>query len=86
VATFFAYLEANAEEYWQAPSLRLDVGEAAGDKATDDDIPFGDPAEEDEASNEEQDSEFEYDYEYDLTSCSARRTTRWSTATAPTTA
>lgn len=57
VASFFAYLEANAEEYWQAPSLRLAGAPApAGDFP--DDIPFGEPGDDD-------DDEFEYDYEYD---------------------
>lgn len=42
VAKFFAYLEANAEEYWQSPELTMD-GSAAAGRMTDDDIPFGDP-------------------------------------------
>ncbi len=60
VAMFFAYLEANAEEYWQAPTLRLAGTPAAGD---DDDIPFGDPDDDDD--EDEDDDEFDYDYEYD---------------------
>jgi hypothetical protein len=53
VASFFAYLEANAEEFWQAPTLRLSGNPVAGEQ---DDIPFGDPSEDDDE---------EYDYEYD---------------------
>lgn len=55
VASFFAYLEANAEEYWQAPTLRLAGAPGNGG----DDIPFGDPG------DDEDDDEFDYDYDYD---------------------
>jgi hypothetical protein len=58
LASFFAYLEANAEEYWQAPSLRLAGASAAGGDDLDD-IPFGEPGEDDD------EDEFEYDYDYD---------------------
>jgi hypothetical protein len=56
LAAFFAYLEANAEEYWQAPTLRLS---GATVPSGDDDIPFGEPGDDDD------ESDFEYDYEYD---------------------
>jgi hypothetical protein len=59
VAHFFAYLEANAEEWWQAPTLRL----SDGSSVIDDDIPFGDS--EMEESEIDDDEAFEYDYEYD---------------------
>ena len=59
VAAFFAYLEANAEEFWQSPSFLFGGVPVEGD----DDIPFGDPnAEDDEL---DADDEFEYEYEYD---------------------
>lgn len=55
VAMFFAYLEANAEEYWQAPTLQL-AGAQVANTGGDDDIPFGEPGDDDES---------DYDYEYD---------------------
>jgi hypothetical protein len=61
VVTFFAYLEANAEEYWQAPSLNLEGG-GRSRPSIDDDIPFGDPSEDDD---DDFDDEADYDYEYD---------------------
>jgi hypothetical protein len=57
VAMFFAYLEANAEEYWQAPTLHLAGNGAA---SSDDDIPFGDASDVDD-----DDDDFDYDYEFD---------------------
>jgi len=62
VATFFAYLEANAEEYWQAPTLRLEPGATRAGSAQDGDIPFGEPTDDDD---EDFDDEAEYEYEYD---------------------
>jgi hypothetical protein len=55
VAAFFAYLEANAEDYWATPTFRL-----GSDGGVDvDDIPFGDPLDDD-------DEDFDEDlYEYD---------------------
>ena len=55
VAKFFAYLEANAEEYWQPPELTTDGSSAAG-RVTEDDIPFGDP---------DDDAEDEYGEDFD---------------------
>lgn len=57
VATFFAYLEANAEEYWQAPTLQIGGGIYDGD----DDIPFGDAADDDEDFDDDADYEYEFD-------------------------
>ncbi|HYO23734.1 MAG TPA: hypothetical protein VEQ85_02180 [Lacipirellulaceae bacterium] len=54
VARFFAYLEANAEEFWQAPSLRLAGAPGGGEFG--DEIPFGEA---------DEDDEFEYEFEYD---------------------
>jgi hypothetical protein len=65
VATFFAYLEANAEEYWQAPTLNLEGARAGTHPTLDDDIPFGDPAADDEDDDFDDDSEFDYEYDYD---------------------
>jgi hypothetical protein len=64
VATFFAYLEANAEEYWQAPSLNLGPGAVVprADLA-DEDIPFGEPGDDDDDFDDEGD--FDYEYAYD---------------------
>lgn len=63
VATFFAYLEANAEEYWQAPSLFLGADAVAvREESSTDDIPFDD-ADDDEDDDFDGDSEFEYDYD-----------------------
>jgi hypothetical protein len=56
VAKFFAYLEANAEEYWRAPTLRL---ASLPGSESDDDIPFGDPDVDDD--DEQLDDEYEYD-------------------------
>lgn len=62
VAKFFDFLEANAEEYWQAPSLMLDgsVGELFDDL---DDVEYYDDEEEDDeaelAGDEEDDDENE---------------------------
>ena len=58
VAMFFGYLEANAEEYWQAPTLRL--AGVPRHAATDDDIPFGDAD-----GDDDEDDEYEYEYEYE---------------------
>jgi hypothetical protein len=60
VVTFFAYLEANAEEYWQAPTLQLEGGPRSR-PSIDDDIPFGDPNDDDDDFDDDAD----YDYEYD---------------------
>jgi len=62
VARFFAYLEANAEEWWQAPSLRLGDAGPLG-HALEDEIPYGDPSDDDASFGE--DDDFEYEYEYD---------------------
>ncbi|RIK72910.1 MAG: hypothetical protein DCC67_18545 [Planctomycetota bacterium] len=62
VATFFAYLEANAEEYWQAPSLHLGPGRPTP-PAAESDIPFGDP--DDDDFDDDADFDYEYDYEDD---------------------
>lgn len=66
VSGFFAYLEANAEEYWRAPGLWKNDDQGFDD----DDIPFDDPAGEGEASEDDyefddEDDEGEYEYEYD---------------------
>ena len=67
VALFFAYLEANAEEYWHAPKLWTHDG--AHDY---DDIPFGDPSSDGEEDDYEGlddedgiDDDEDYEYEYD---------------------
>jgi hypothetical protein len=65
VATFFAYLEANAEEYWQAPSLNLGNGARTARATVDDDIPFGDPSDADDDDDFDDESDFDYEYEYD---------------------
>jgi hypothetical protein len=65
VATFFAYLEANAEEYWQAPTLNLDEGGRPIRTAVDEDIPFGDPSDADDDDDFDDESDFDYEYEYD---------------------
>ncbi|MCC6494528.1 MAG: hypothetical protein IT424_16075 [Pirellulales bacterium] len=67
VATFFAYLEANAEEYWQAPALRLGPGRSAGSDPPDEENPFGDATDDvdDDDDDFDDDADFEYDYEYD---------------------
>jgi hypothetical protein len=57
VAQFFGYLEANAEEYWQAPSLRL-AGAPAMSGDFDEEIPFGD-------ADDDDDFDYEYDEEFD---------------------
>jgi hypothetical protein len=59
VATFFAYLEANAEEYWQAPSLQ--IGGLASSPLLDDDIPFGDAIDDDDDFDDDADYEYEFD-------------------------
>lgn len=59
VSTFFAYLEANAEEYWQAPSLQI----GGGVYDIDDDIPFGDG--EDDGDDFDDDADYEYDFDED---------------------
>ncbi len=64
VSTFFAYLEANAEEYWQAPSLNLGPGAVVSREAADDEIPFGDPSDADADDDDDFDDEGEFDYEY----------------------
>ncbi|BBO30535.1 hypothetical protein [Lacipirellula parvula] len=59
IAAFFGYLEANAEEYWQAPTLQIGGG-GVGSALLDDDIPFGDPADDDDF-----DDDADYEYEFD---------------------
>jgi hypothetical protein len=59
IATFFAYLEANAEEYWQSPTLGLGGFAGARREDADEEIPFGDP------DDDDFDDEADYDYEYD---------------------
>jgi hypothetical protein len=59
VAMFFAYLEANAEEYWQAPSLQL-AGAQVASGSPDDNVPIGDPGDDDEFDYDDDD-----DYELD---------------------
>ncbi|HEX6963755.1 MAG TPA: hypothetical protein VF175_17945, partial [Lacipirellula sp.] len=62
VATFFAYLEANAEEYWQAPLLNLGDESRSRDGASEDEeIPYGD----DDDDDFDDESDFDYEYEYD---------------------
>ena len=61
VATFFAYLEANAEEYWQAPRLQVGGG-MAGSALLEDDIPFGDSLDDDD---DDFDDDADYEYEFD---------------------
>jgi hypothetical protein len=66
VAAFFAYLEANAEEYWLAPSLNLGPGAIVPrEEAADEAIPFGDPSDADDDDDFDDDGEFEYEYDYD---------------------
>lgn len=69
VAKFFAYLEANAEEYWQVPSLTLDIPfDSLLDESPDDlddlfleDDPYDD--DEEEAQEDEEEEVFEAAYE-----------------------
>ncbi|MEQ8836590.1 MAG: hypothetical protein RID07_07280, partial [Lacipirellulaceae bacterium] len=56
VAKFFAYLEANAEEYWQPPELTMD-GSTSARRISDDEIPFGDPDGEDDDYGEDFDTD-----------------------------
>jgi hypothetical protein len=66
VATFFAYLEANAEEYWQAPTLNLGPGARVPREATaDDSIPFGDLGDADDDDDFDPEGDFDYEYDYD---------------------
>ncbi|MBX3431983.1 MAG: hypothetical protein KF847_01420 [Pirellulales bacterium] len=61
VAKFFAFLEANAEEFWRAPTELF----ADDSPPYDDDIPFGDADDEDEYDpDEEQYGDYEYE-DYD---------------------
>ncbi|HMP05560.1 MAG TPA: hypothetical protein PJ982_04350 [Lacipirellulaceae bacterium] len=55
VAMFFAYLEANAEEFWQAPALRLAGAVPRGDDSS------LDPS----AEIDDEDDDFDYEYDYE---------------------
>jgi hypothetical protein len=62
VSTFFAYLEANAEEYWQAPVLQ--IGFSSG-SSLDDDVAFGDDDDDDDDFDDDADYGYEFDEEDD---------------------
>lgn len=73
VVKFFAYLEANAEEYWEAPELALGRSERRNEGNG---LPYNDDLDDDleddledsvleEGLSEEDLEDYEYDYEYD---------------------
>ena len=57
VVKFFAFLEANAEEYWQVPAMMFDVNGDVNDEDFLDDIDGAVYFEEDEAEDEEEEEE-----------------------------